>query len=302
MTDTVGLDIGGTKVLAARVSHEGEVLAEQRRETPAASGHLIEALAELVAAVDDGTVGAVGVGAAGMVTREGEVAYGPNVPAFRDGLPLRTRLEEMLGRPVVVDNDANAAAWGEFVHGAAAEQHDALVITLGTGIGGGIITQGELIRGARGFAAEIGHFQVVEDGPECACGETGHWEAVAAGSALGRMAEERLGISGEEVGPRVRAGDAEARGVVVEFAEWVAVGLAGLVNILDPEVIVVGGGLVELGDVLLDPVRESFANRIEAPRARPEVPIVPARLGVHAGAVGAATLARRRLDEGVGGG
>lgn len=300
MADTVGLDLGGTKVLGVRLGPEGEIRAEERRDTPMTGDDLIAGLADLVGALDDGSVGGVGVGAAGMIGRDGAVAYGPNVAAFRDGLALRERLEAAVGRPVVVDNDANTAAWGEFVYGAAADDDDALVITLGTGIGGGVISQGELIRGAHGFAAEIGHFQVVADGPRCACGEVGHWEAVASGPALGRMAEERLGISGEEVGRRATEGDTEAQVVVADFARWVAIGLAGLVNIFDPGVIVVSGGLVEMGDVLLDPVRRSLAGRVEAPGARPEVAVVPATLGIHAGAVGAATMARRiqgRADE-----
>lgn len=295
MADTVGLDLGGTKVLGVRLGPEGEIRAEERRDTPMAGGDLIAGLADLVGALDDGSARAVGVGAAGMIGRDGAVAYGPNVAAFRDGFALRERLEPAVELPVVVDNDANAAAWGEFVYGAAADDDDALVITLGTGIGGGVISQGELIRGAHGFAAEIGHFQVVADGPRCACGEVGHWEAVASGPALGRMAEERLGISGEEVGRRATEGDTEAQAVVADFADWVAIGLAGLVNIFDPGVIVVSGGLVEMGDVLLDPVRRSLAGRVEAPGARPEVAIVPATLGIHAGAVGAATMARRRI-------
>ncbi len=296
MADTVGLDLGGTKVLGVRLSPGGEIRAEERRDTPLAGEDLIAELADLVGALDDGSVRAVGVGAAGMIGRDGTVAYGPNVAAFRDGLALRERLEPAAELPVVVDNDANAAAWGEFVYGAAADDDDALVITLGTGIGGGVISQGELIRGAHGFAAEIGHFQVVADGPRCACGEVGHWEAVASGPALGRMAEERLGISGEEVGRRATEGDTEAQAVVADFADCVAIGLAGLVNIFDPGVIVVSGGLVEMGDALLDPVRRSLAGRIEAPGARPEVAIVPATLGIHAGAVGAATMARRQIE------
>lgn len=296
MADTVGLDLGGTKVLGVRLGPDGEIRAEERRDTPAVGEDLIAELADLVGALDDGSSRAVGVGAAGMIGRDGAVAYGPNVAAFRDGLALRERLEPAVELPVVVDNDANTAAWGEFVYGAAADDDDALVITLGTGIGGGVISQGELIRGAHGFAAEIGHFQVVADGPRCACGEVGHWEAVASGPALGRLAEERLGISGEDVGRRATEGDTEAQAVVADFAHWVAIGLAGLVNIFDPGVIVVSGGLVEMGDVLLDPVRRSLAGRVEAPAARPEVAIVPATLGVHAGAVGAATMARRHIQ------
>lgn len=291
MSNTVGLDLGGTKVLGALVTPDGSVAAEERRPTPDTGDDLIEMLVELVEALGGAGAG-VGVGAAGMIGRDGSVRYGPNVEAFRAGFPLAARLRERLGVAVRVDNDANAAAWGEFVHGAAAPYDDALVITLGTGIGGGVIVGGELLRGAHGYAAEVGHFQVTADGPECACGERGHWEALASGTALGRLAEERLRLSGEELGRRAVSGDGDARAVLGEFAGWVAVGLAGLTNILDPEVIVIGGGLVDLGEALLEPVRAEFEGRVEAPRAREAVPIVPAALGERAGAIGAAALVR----------
>lgn len=311
---TAGLDLGGTKVLGALVDADGTVVAQERRSSRPDDAHeLVAGLTDLIAALSgDRDVGAVGIGAAGMVDGEGVVRYAPNVPAFVD-FPLRQRVADATGLPVVVENDANAAAWGEVAHGAARGRSDVLVITLGTGIGGGIVTGGSLYRGARGYAAELGHFQVTPDGPRCACGEVGHWEAVGSGTALGRMGQEaaargRLSravelaggdpdaVTGVHVGDAAQEGDREATELVAEYAGWVAIGLAGLANILDPEMIVIGGGLVELGDTLLEPVRESFRDRVEAADRREVIEIVPAALGERAGAVGAAALARRGAD------
>lgn len=307
---TVGLDLGGTKVLGVLLSADGEVLAEDRAPTPETGDGLVDALAGLAGTLGASEpVAAVGVGAAGMVALDGSVTYGPNVVAFRQGFPLRARLEERLALPVAVDNDANTAAWGEVVHGAGVGSADALVVTLGTGIGGGIVTGGRPYRGAHGYAAEIGHFQVVAGGPVCACGVPGHWEAMASGTALGRMAQEAVeagdapavleraggdpaAVTGEHLSQAVLAGDAAALAVLAAYADWVAVGLAGLTNILDPDVIVVGGGLVELGEALLGRVRDSFWRRVEAPDLREQVDVVPASLGERAGAVGAAAMAR----------
>jgi glucokinase len=309
---TFGIDLGGTNVRCGVVDGDGVIVAEHRAVTQhgASWSELVTVMAGLVRtlAADHPDAGAVGVGAAGLVTREGEVRYAPNIPGLRRA-PIRTALTDQLGLPVFVDNDANAAAHGELVHGAARGANYALVITLGTGIGGGIIARGRVIRGAHGFAAEIGHFQIDSDGPVCACGERGHWEAFASGTALGRMGRERAAaggaaaivalaggdpaaVEGVHVGDAAQAGDAEAQELVSEYAALVAVGLAGLANILDPDRIVVSGGLVELGDTLFTPLRHAFADRLEGAEYRPHVEIVPAQLGDRAGVIGAAALAR----------
>ena len=195
------------------------------------------------------------------------------------------------------------------MHGAARGALYALMVTLGSGIGGGIVARGRVIRGAHGFAAEVGHFQIDPNGPMCACGEPGHWEAFASGHALGRMGREwaaagrapgvlaRAGgdveaVTGVHVGDSAQGGEADGRALLDEYAELVAVGLAGLANILDPERIVISGGLVELGDTLLAPVRAAFARRIEGSAYRPRIDIVPAALGEQAGVIGAAARAR----------
>jgi glucokinase len=201
------------------------------------------------------------------------------------------------------------AVAAELAHGVARGHREVLLVTLGTGVGGGVVTDGRVLRGAHGFGAEIGHFQVDPDGPRCACGERGHWEALASGTALGALGRGRAlagtapailalaggqaeRITGTDVGRAAAAGDPAATEVIAEYAGHVATGLVGLVNILDPSLVVVSGGLIDLGDVLLDPVRAAFAGRLEGARYRPEVPIVPAALGRHAGVVGAAVVAR----------
>jgi glucokinase len=307
---TMGVDLGATNVRVAVVDRAGSILGELRDHTGDGGVDVVPTTAALVRKLRDEfpDVTAVGVGAAGLVDREGSVRYAPNIPAFRR-TPLRDQLQRAIGLPVVVDNDANAAAWGEIVHGAARGALYALMVTLGSGIGGGIIARGRVIRGAHGFAAEVGHFQIDPNGPMCACGERGHWEAFASGHALGRIGREwaaggrapgivaRAGgdpeaVTGVHVGDSAQAGEPDGRALLDEYAELVAVGLAGLANILDPERIVISGGLVELGDTLLTPVRDAFARRIEGVEYRPRIDIVPAALGEQAGVIGAAARAR----------
>jgi glucokinase len=307
---TFGIDLGATNIRCAVVDRDGHILGEVRGQTGKGGADVVPATADLVRKLrrDFPEAAAVGVGAAGLVDREGNVQYAPNIPAFRR-TPLRKELEAELGLPVVVDNDANAAAWGEVVHGAAKDVLYALMITLGTGIGGGIIARGRVIRGAHGFAAEVGHFQIDPSGPVCACGERGHWEAYASGSALGRMGREwaaggrapgvlaRAGgdpaaVTGLHVGDSAQAGEPDGVALLAEYADLVAVGLAGLANILDPERIVVSGGLVELGETLFAPLRAAFGRRIEGVEYRPLIAIVPSVLGDHAGVIGAAARAR----------
>jgi glucokinase len=308
-TATFGVDLGGTNLRVALVDPDGSIVDEQRFATPETLDDIVGTIADAVRAVSPQRpeARALGVGAAGMVDFDGTIHYSPNVPAFLHA-PVRARLEEALGFPAVVDNDANVAVVAELVHGAARGSSEVLLITLGTGVGGGVVTRGEVLRGAHGFAAEIGHFQVDPHGPLCACGQRGHWEAVASGTALGTLGREWAaagaapsvlaragtvdGITGVLVGDVAQAGAEDAMAVIDEYARRVGIGLVGLVNIFDPDQVVVSGGLVELGEVLLTPLRAAFDGRIEGATHRPPVPIVPAELGGRAGVVGAAVLAR----------
>ena len=307
----IGVDVGGTKALGLVVRADGTILDRLLSETPAddadASAGIVIDVAKALRDRNPDAV-AVGVGAAGMVDREGVMRFAPNM-AWRE-LPLRRRVADGVGLPVVVDNDANVAAWGEFRFGAGRRATDMLLVTVGTGIGGGIVAGGALFRGAHGFAAEIGHIIVEPGGPRCGCGNLGCWEQVASGRAIDRLgrqaAAEHAGsalaalaggdpskVTGSIVTRAAQDGDPVAVRVLEEVGVRLGQGIAGLVNVLDPDVVVVGGGAIVAGDLLLEPARAAFRGAVEAPDHRPDVPILAAELGNDAGAVGAADLALR---------
>lgn len=314
MRVAIGLDLGGTKCLGLAVGADGEVLAERRVPTPSEGGDvLLDAMATVareVAAAAGGAPGSVGVGAPGLVDAAGVLRFAPNLRSAT-GLPIGDGLRRRLGVPVQVDNDVTSAAFGEWTAGAAAGVDDALLVALGTGIGGGLVVGGRLARGANGYAGEIGHMVVDPNGPPCPCGQRGCWERFASGSGLGRLGREaaeaglapdvvaRAGgqadrVRGEHVTDAAGAGDAGAVAILRTFAWWLALGLANLTNAFDPARIVVGGGLVDDAGLWLDPTREAYAGLVLGASARPPVPIVPAQLGAQAGAVGAALAGRDR--------
>ncbi|NYG56283.1 ROK family glucokinase [Nocardioides perillae] len=319
MTDlTCGVDVGGTKIAAGLVDEAGRISGASRVPTPAGDARaLARAVAGLVRGLEadlapGDRITGVGVGAAGFVDRtRSRVLFAPNI-AWRDE-DLRSVLEEEAGLPVVVENDANAAAWGEFVLGAGRDVDDLLLVTVGTGVGGGLVLDGELYRGAFGVAAEIGHLRVVPGGLPCGCGNLGCWEQYASGSALVRTAREavatgdpgssplleRAGGAVEAItGPMVTAaahdGDPLAVRLVTDLGRWLGEGIASLTAVLDPAVAVVGGGVSESGDLFLDAVRQGFREQLTGRLHRPELEIRPAELGNDAGLIGAADLARQR--------
>lgn len=298
----IGVDVGGTKLLAVAVDEKGAVLDEVRVPTPRGGDAIVDAIVGLGIEAP-----VLGLGVAGLVDRSGVLRVGPNLPGFT-GYPFAEQLRVRAGVPVSVDNDATTATWGELKAGAAAGASDALVVALGTGIGAGFVAGGAIQRGANGFAGEAGHMVVDPNGPVCPCGRRGCWERFASGSGLGRLARDAAeagrvaavvalaggepeAVRGEHVTEAARAGDEGALAVLRSFGWWVALGVANLVNVLDPDVVVIGGGLAEMGDLLLDPVRRSYGDLVLAPDFRPEVPIVAATLGERAGAIGAALLA-----------
>jgi glucokinase len=302
----IGVDVGGTKVGGLVVAEDGEVLAQETADTPADDVEAtIETIYRVVGALaGQGEPEAIGVGAAGMVDFEaGTLRFAPNL-AWKE-VPILA-LMERTGLTAVVDNDANVAAWGEYRFGAGRGYRDLLVVTVGTGIGGGIISGGRLLRGAHGFAGEIGHFIVEPGGPWCGCGNQGCWEQVASGRALDRAAREGVEsrpdsmiatlasghpAEGRHVWEAARRQDRMAILILEAVGRRLGEGIAGLVNVLDPDAVVIGGGVADIGDLLLDPAREAFRDAVEAPDHRPEVPLVPAQLGNRAGAIGAAALA-----------
>lgn len=306
----IGLDVGGTKIAAGVVSGRGEMLDRIAGPTPPpGSGEttlsLMLRLVEKLRRRHPG-VQAVGAGAAGLVDwPDGHIRWAPN-NSYRD-LPLRAILTAETGLPAVVDNDANAAAWAEACLGAGAGRRDLLVLTVGTGIGAGLIVGGRLYRGATGIGSEAGHIIVDPAGPRCGCGSAGCLEALGSGSALSRAGREaawrdpdgtlaRLAggpgqVTGETVFEAARDGDATALALFAKAGYWLGVGIASLVSLLDSDLVVIGGGLSSAGDLLLGPARSAFERFVFAREHRTLPPIVPARLGPEAGIVGAALLA-----------
>ena len=310
----LGVDIGGTKVIAATVSADGEVGPLARRSTP---GRRVEvALVEdaLTEAIHEAAAGrpiaGVGIAAAGFVDATGErVMFAPHLPWRND--PTRSRLEARWGVPVALDNDANCAARAEIALGAARGVADVLMITLGTGIGGAVVLGGTLLRGRNGMAGEFGHMQVVPDGRGCECGGTGCWEQYSSGNALVRYARGRIlqsyagttrldeltgGDPSALTGPMITAaahgGDRIALDAFDEIGEWLGVGIANLVAALDPELVVVGGGVSAAGDLLLEPARAALEQSLVGSRHRAIPAVVRGAFGPESGVVGAAALAR----------
>lgn len=318
MTLTIGIDVGGTKIAAGVVDDAGNILTMSRKATPAHDSKAI--LATIVAAVDDlrrvNDVEAIGIGAPGFInTERSTVVFAPNVGWIDE--PIAAKVEQATHLPVYLENDANAAAWGEFAFGAARTHRSAAVITVGTGIGGGIIIDGNLVRGSYGFGGEIGHMNLIQEGLQCGCGLKGCWEQYSSGSALVRTARSRASsvayagradrlielaggdaheITGLNITQAAREGDAFAIECFDEIGKWLGQGMADLAAILDPEVFVLAGGVSEAGDLLREPAESSFAQRVTASSRRTMPPIVLAQLGNEAGIIGAADLARVELD------
>ena len=314
----VGVDIGGTKVLAAEVSADGEVLRVARRTTPGRRVQVAlveDALTEAVQEVADGRpIAGVGLAAAGFVDAAGErVMFAPHLPWRGD--PTRSRLEARWGVPVALDNDANCALRAELVLGAARDASDALMITLGTGIGGAVLLGGTLLRGRNGMAGEFGHMQVVPDGLPCECGGTGCWEQYCSGNALVRYVRARLEAATFEgpslveelcggdllaiIGPMIteaaQRDDPLARAAFAAVGEWLGVGVANLVAALDPELVVIGGGVSAAGDLLLDPARSALRRSLVGAAHRSVPPVLKGSFGPESGVVGAAAMVRATL-------
>lgn len=309
---TIGVDIGGTKVAAGVVDPAGEILATTRRDTPAddpqqTASVIADAIRELAA---DHEVVAVGLGAAGFVDADrSTVMFAPNL-AWREE-PLRAAIEAAVHLPAVVENDANAAAWAEARFGAGRGEDSVVVITVGTGIGGGIVVDGNLLRGCFGVGAEIGHINIVPDGRRCGCGLQGCWEQYASGRALVQeayelanaspaMAKDLLAlaegqaeaITGPMITQAAQAGDVAALQCFDEIGRWLGRGTAQLAAILDPAVFVIGGGVSSAGEILRERTLQSYRKHLTARGHRPLADIRIAEMGAEAGIVGAADLAR----------
>jgi glucokinase len=298
-----GVDVGGTKCLGVLVVG-GEIVAQHRLPTPRGHAAIADTIVEVARAL--GSHDSLGVGVPGLVSRQGVLRAAPNLSGVAD-FDVAGMVADRVGHAVTVDNDATCAALSEWRLGAGAGSDDMVLVTLGTGIGGGLVLGGVLQRGHNGFTGEYGHMVVDPDGPPCVCGRRGCWERYASGAGLARLAREaavggRLRhvvdmaggdaelVRGEHVQRAARAGDPGAVAVVEEFGRWVAIGLVNLTNALDPERFVLGGGLAAGADLYLGPIKRWFGELLYSPQLRPHPSVVFAALGEHAGAVGAALL------------
>jgi len=317
----IGIDIGGTKVAGGLVDVDGNITHRARRDTPHRSKSpsvvedtIVEVVAELMQVVGPETVAAVGIGAAGFVAADrATVVFAPHLSWRHE--PLQEALHKRIALPIFVDNDANAAAWAEWKFGAAQGETHLMMITLGTGIGGGILIHGQVQRGRFGIAGEFGHMQVVPGGHRCECGNRGCWEQYASGNALVREARSLFsanspiasdlldrveGVPGNLTGPLItqaaRDGDPTACELLAEIGNWLGVGIANLAAAFDPGTFVIGGGMSAAGDLLLASARDTFKRQLTGRGYRPEARIVAAALGNDAGLIGAADLARCGIE------
>lgn len=312
MSFAIGVDIGGTKVAAGLVDEAGAIVDRERADTPGGVAETEQVIVEVVTALTDrhADVTAVGIGAAGWISNDhNTVLFSPHL-AWRDE-KLRDSLAGRIPLPLIVENDANAAAWAEYRFGAARDEPVVVCVTLGTGIGGGLVAHGTVYRGAYGVACEYGHMTLVPEGRFCKCGNRGCWEMYASGRALARDAKElalespmaaqkmieRAGsldaITGLVVTAAAADGDPAATSICTTVGRWLGRGLANLAAVIDPSVFVIGGGVIEAGELLMAPAREEFAHVLTGRGFRPRARVAAAALGPDAGLVGAADLARR---------
>jgi glucokinase len=314
----VGVDLGGTNVRAALISRSGEIVRQARRpslqEQPAAAtmGQIVAACREVIEApgVSKDAVLGAGVGLPGIMDSDDGVCFwSPNFPLWKD-VPIGRTVCEGIGRPVFILNDAKCAALGELVFGAGKGVRNMVMITLGTGIGGAFVVDGRLLMGPNGSIGEVGHHTVDPSGRRCGCGNFGCWEVMCARDAIIERADRKLqagresrlrelaprgGLTPEVVSRAAQEGDAVAREVLAETGFYVGVGVANLINMLNPERFVIGGGISQAGEVLFGPVRRTVDSRA-APLQRRTAEIVPALLGDNAGVMGAAVLVLDRLE------
>ena len=310
---TVGIDIGGTKVLGGVVDETGALIKRARRDTPAEGGvALTQAIADVaLELMKDSEIESVGVSVAAFISADRKTILAtPNIKDW-NGVNLDYELTSRIGLPVVIENDANSAAWGEFKFGAGRGKENILMLTVGTGIGGGIVVNSNLLRGSFGIAAEIGHLRIVPNGLLCGCGAYGCFEQYGSGTALLRHAREAIqahpdrasnilnrgdgsieGVKGSAITAAAGDGDELALSIFETTGDYLGAGIASLAVILDPEAVVIGGGVIDAGGILLNPIRSSVDKYMPFAGKHPHPQIIGAQLGNEAGLVGVADLAR----------
>lgn len=310
----IGIDIGGTKIAGALVDDAGQIIREARVATPAGNSEaIVDAVVDLVneLSTNEEVIG-VGVAAAGFIDAEqANIVYAPNL-SWRNE-PLKNKLEARLDVPVIIENDANAAGWAEFRYGAGRGSKHMTMLTIGTGVGGAVIVNSQMLRGGFGVAGELGHIRVVPNGRLCGCGAHGCIEQYGSGTALLRAARELAGsdepngarlreleanageLTGELVYKAILERDPGAIAVLDELGAWIGQTIASLSAVLDPEVVVIGGGVSAAGELLLEPIRKAFLEHMPAKGFRPELTLKVAEFVNDAGVVGAADLVRMAL-------
>lgn len=315
----IGIDLGGTKINTALVQSDGAIIAQDYRPTLASEGlqpvfeRVLDSARQVMAqaGIARSRVSGVGIGAPGPIEIEtGVVMSPPNLPGW-ERVPLKQLVEDEFGVATFLENDANAAAWGEHYFGAGRGVEHMIYVTVSTGIGGGLILGGNLYHGANGMAGEIGHIILEPDGPLCGCGSRGCLEALASGTAIARVARERVTqgiptlisdladdaperITARLVAEAARQGDKEADEILTEAMEYLGIGMANLVNLFNPQLIVIGGGVTNIGERLFLPVRQAI-ERNAFRMAAQVVRVAPAELGDNVGVLGAAAVALSRL-------
>jgi glucokinase len=318
---TLGIDLGGSKILTAVVDPRGEMLSNDESMTPATKGReaVIQSIVDSAhralkqAGVAISKICAIGVGAAGISNPEAGILFtSPNLPGWRD-VPLRDLMQEKLGKKTFLINDADAAALGEFYFGAARGVRNFIYITLSTGIGGGIVIDGKIYTGAIGAAGEVGHMTIDDNGPICNCGSRGCWETLASGTALARLAKNRIKegvrtsilayadgdvekVTAQVIHSAAEQGDSLARELIAQTGYYVGVGLANLINIFNPELVIIGGGLSNIGGMLLEPAFQTAGERAYK-EAFQSVRFASAELGRNSGVLGAAAFALQEMKK-----
>jgi len=318
---SLGIDLGGTKILTAVATAQGKMLSRDHSVTPATKGQeaVVQSILESIgraleqAGIAASQLSAIGVGAPGLSNPETGILFtSPNLPGWRD-VPLRDVIEKELGKKAFLINDANAAALGELYFGAAKGAHHFIYITISTGIGGGIIIDGEVYTGSIGTAGEVGHMTIDDDGPPCNCGNRGCWETLASGTAMAREARKQIKegartsilgyaegdvekVTAQVIHNAAKEGDSLAKELITRTGYYVGVGLANLVNIFNPELIVIGGGLSNIGDMLLEPAYKVAGERAFKESYR-TVRFALAKLGRDSGVLGAAAFALQEMKK-----
>jgi glucokinase len=306
MSHYIAVDIGGTQIRAALYpSNSQHPIKIDRTSTRHPTGTPLERLVDLIAAIwpQEEKIAAIGVAAPGPLDPfEGVIREAPNIPGWVD-VPLRNHVEKRFGVPVALGNDANLAALGEWKYGAGKGHHHLIYITVSTGIGGGVIIDDQLLLGLNGLAAELGHVTVLPDGPLCGCGQRGHLEALSSGTGIARWVEEQLSlgakssltcgqpITAKMVGMAAQAGDGLALSAIERAGSYLGLALANYLHIFNPSIIILGGGVSQLGPLLMDPMWVAIKKNALSHYYLEHLTITRAALGDEAGLIGALALA-----------